>query len=227
MFSKSCRTARVPFLTFPADFASIYTMSSKKTTAFNDACSSSYASLGACHARPEGEATAAPSYEIIIVGGGHAGVEAALAGARMGCHTLLLTHSWDSIAQLPCNPSIGGLAKSHLVYELDALGGEMARTTDLTGIQFKTLNATRGPAVQATRAQCDKKAYAKQMQKVLKATPGLTVVQGAVTRLLTNANKIQGVQLADGTKYLAPAVIITTGTSLNGRIYVGLEARAG
>ena len=122
--------------------------------------------------------------EVIVVGGGHAGVEAALAAARMGVSTLLVTGCKDALAQMPCNPSIGGLAKSHLVYELDALGGEMGFNADQTALQEKTLNTSRGPAVRATRAQCDKKLYTQRMQRVVAHQPNLTVLEDAVTDLL-------------------------------------------
>ena len=115
-------------------------------------------------------------WSVLVIGGGHAGVEAALASARMGCPTLLVSGDTSRIAMMPCNPSIGGLAKSHLVYELDALGGEMGRNADVCGIQFKTLNKSRGPAVWATRVQCDKKRYALRMQKILQLTPNLTIL---------------------------------------------------
>ena len=123
--------------------------------------------------------------EVIVVGGGHAGAEAALASARMGISTLLITARIDSVATMPCNPSIGGLAKSHLVYELDALGGEMGKNADATALQAKTLNSSRGPAVQATRAQCAKQEYAERMQKVIAAQPNLTVLEDAVIGLCT------------------------------------------
>lgn len=164
---------------------------------------------------------------IIVVGGGHAGVEAALVAARMGCPTVLVTHAIDSIACMPCNPSIGGLAKSHLVFELDALGGEMAKTTDLAGIQFRILNASRGPAVLANRTQCDKRTYARQMQKIVQSTPNLTLIQDEVIDLWWEDNHIaenghlRGAKLAKRGKLAGSAVILTVGTALSGRIHIG------
>jgi len=159
-------------------------------------------------------------YDIIVIGGGHAGCEAALAGARMGCHTLLLTISPDTIAQMSCNPSVGGLGKSHLVRELDALGGEMAKITDRSGIQFRMLNTKKGPAVQALRVQCDRQVYKLAMREVVENQPGLEVKQGIAIQL-----KIQGSRLKviteDGKEYRAGAVILTAGTFLNGVIYIG------
>ncbi|HBJ59320.1 MAG TPA: hypothetical protein DDY72_02425, partial [Verrucomicrobia bacterium] len=125
-------------------------------------------------------------YDVIVVGGGHAGSEAALIAARMGCATLLVTARRDALARMPCNPSIGGLAKSHLVYELDALGGEMGRNADATALQAKTLNLSRGPAVHATRAQCAKKEYTLRMQRVVASTPNLTVLEDAALEILTD-----------------------------------------
>ena len=126
--------------------------------------------------------------ELVVIGGGHAGSEAALIAARMGISTLLVTGKKDAIAQMPCNPSIGGLAKSHLVYELDALGGEMGFNTDQTALQEKTLNTSRGPAVRATRAQCDKRLYTQRMQWVVKAQPNLALIEDAVVDLLVETS---------------------------------------
>lgn len=160
--------------------------------------------------------------DVIVVGGGHAGCEAALAAARMGCCTALVTIDSSSIACMPCNPSIGGIAKSHLVFELDALGGEMARNTDYTGIQFRILNTKRGPAVRSNRAQCDKQAYAARMQRVLLNQPSLRIVEGEVEALLTGPDSsCCGVRLSDGSEIQAKAVVLTPGTSLQGRIHVG------
>ncbi len=168
------------------------------------------------------------STELIIVGGGHAGAEAALAAARMGVETLLITSQKNAIARMPCNPSIGGLAKSHLVYEIDALGGEMGQNADATALQAKTLNASRGPAVQATRTQCAKAEYTERMQRVIREQPHLTVVEADITHLLTqtthsNSITITGVKTADGHIYTAAAVVLTAGTSLRGRIWMGKE----
>ena len=163
--------------------------------------------------------------DLIVVGGGHAGSEAALVAARMGVSTLLVTSRLDAIAQMPCNPSIGGLAKSHLVYELDALGGEMGYNTDQTALQEKTLNTSRGPAVRATRAQCDKRLYAQRMQRVIASQPNLSVMEDAVTGLLLDGSghtqKIVGVSTEKHGDVKAKAVVVTSGTALCGRIFIG------
>jgi tRNA uridine 5-carboxymethylaminomethyl modification enzyme len=161
------------------------------------------------------------SYDVVIVGAGHAGCEAALAAARMGAKTLMLTMNVDSIAQMSCNPAIGGLAKGHIVKEIDALGGEMARVTDLTGIQFRMLNKGKGPAVWAPRAQSDKKLYQWTMKNVLESQPNLDVKMGEVKRLVVEGGKISGVVTSIDTMYHAKSVIITTGTFLNGLIHIG------
>jgi tRNA uridine 5-carboxymethylaminomethyl modification enzyme len=169
----------------------------------------------------------AEPWDVIVVGGGHAGAEAALAAARMGCETLLVTGMAGAVALMPCNPSIGGLAKSHLVYELDALGGEMGFNTDLTGLQFKTLNNSRGPAVRATRAQCDKKQYALRMQKVIKRTPRLTTLEDEVVGLQRDGERVTGVTAARQGLILAKTVVLTTGTALKGRLHIGKESVPG
>src|SRR5690242_16313002 len=197
------------------------------------------------------------TYEVIVVGAGHAGCEAALAAAHMGRKTLLLTLNLDSVALMPCNPSIGGPAKGHVVREIDALGGEMGRNTDRTFIQIRMLNTSKGPAVQALRAQCDKRLYQQQMKTVLEPTPGLDLKQGQVAQLLLEPLagpweevaatldphpdaaetalhnprrrlKVAGVVTATGRTYRAAAVVLTTGTFLRGRIIMGdVTASAG
>jgi tRNA uridine 5-carboxymethylaminomethyl modification enzyme len=162
-----------------------------------------------------------PEYDIIVVGAGHAGCEAALAGARMGCSVLMLTSNLDTVAQMSCNPSIGGLAKGHLVREIDALGGEMGKNIDATGIQFRVLNKKKGPAVWASRAQADKKAYQLRMKEVLEYQSGLDLKQDAVHKILTNEEHAAGVRCATGNVYHGKAIIITSGTFLNAIIHIG------
>ena len=161
-------------------------------------------------------------YDIIVVGAGHAGIEAALVSARLGCQTLLLTISLDTIAQMSCNPAIGGLAKGQLVREIDALGGEMAKATDATGIQFRMLNTGKGPAVQSPRAQCDKKQYHLYMQKVLENQDNLSVKEEMVGEIIAEDNHAVGVK-GKKESYYAKAVIITTGTFMKGLIHVGQD----
>ena len=162
--------------------------------------------------------------DVAVIGGGHAGAEAALAAARMGVRTLLITARIDSIAKMPCNPSIGGLAKSHLVYELDALGGEMGRNTDATAMQVKTLNASRGPAVRATRAQCAKEEYSKRMQRVVLSTPGLETIEDAAVGIENSTGNKEypvAVETESSGRIYAKSIVITSGTTLRGRVWIG------
>src|SRR5471030_3124765 len=160
-------------------------------------------------------------YDVIVIGAGHAGVEASLAAARMGCQTLLLTMNVDSIGQMSCNPAIGGLGKGHLVREIDALGGEMGKTTDLTGLQFRMLNMKKGPAVWAPRAQCDKKAYQFRLKWIVEKQANLDAKQAMIDDLLVENDKICGVMTKMGVRYDANSVIVTTGTFLRGLIHIG------
>ena len=166
-------------------------------------------------------------FDVIVIGAGHAGCEAALASSRMGAKTLLLTMSLDRVAFMSCNPAVGGLGKGHLVKEVDALDGQMARTTDATGIQFRTLNMKKGPAVQATRVQADKARYSLMMKKVLEEQTDLHLKQAVVERLLSDGAQVTGVETGWGERILGRSVVLTTGTFLNGLIHVGFERKAG
>src|SRR6476469_7619929 len=165
------------------------------------------------------------AYDVIVVGAGHAGCEASLAAARLGARVLVLTGSLEMVAQMSCNPAIGGVAKGHLVKELDALGGEMASVIDETGIQFRRLNASKGPAVRSTRAQADKRRYRDEMKFRLEKQERLALRQGEVAKLRVDNGRMVGVTTTMGVTYRARAVILTTGTFLRGAIFVG-EARA-
>jgi tRNA uridine 5-carboxymethylaminomethyl modification enzyme len=162
-------------------------------------------------------------YDVIVIGGGHAGTEAAAAAARMGCRTLLLTQSIETIGQMSCNPAIGGIGKGHLVKEIDALGGVMARATDHAGIHFRLLNSRKGAAVRATRAQADRVLYKSAVRSLLEQQPGLAVFQQAVDDLLIEGDRVVGVVVQMGMKFRARAVVLTTGTFLGGRIHIGLS----
>ncbi len=166
-------------------------------------------------------------FDVIVCGAGHAGCEAALAAARLGADTLLLTGNLDTIAQMSCNPAIGGQAKGHIVREIDALGGEMAMTADATGIQFRLLNESKGPAVQSPRAQCDKKAYQFRMKQTLEAQPNLLVFQATVTGLLHAAGRVSGCQTNLEIDFLGRTVVVTTGTFLRGLLHIGKNQNEG
>jgi tRNA uridine 5-carboxymethylaminomethyl modification enzyme len=162
-------------------------------------------------------------FEVIVVGGGHAGTEAALAAARAGCRTLLLTHNIETLGQMSCNPSIGGIGKGHLVREVDALGGAMALATDEAGIQFRTLNSSKGPAVRATRAQADRVLYRRAIRSRLENQPNLTLFQQAVDDLVLHGDRVAGVDTQLGIRFSGRTVVLTTGTFLSGLIHVGLQ----
>lgn len=167
------------------------------------------------------------SFDVIVVGGGHAGTEAALASARMGCDTLLITHSIESLGAMSCNPSIGGIGKGHLVNEIDAMGGAMAAATDEAGIQFRILNSSKGPAVRATRAQGDRILYKAAIRRRLENQPNLSLFQAAVDDLLVSGDEVQGVITQTGLEFIAKKVVLTAGTFLDGKIHVGLNSYAG
>src|SRR5215475_5935441 len=166
-------------------------------------------------------------FDVIVVGGGHAGTEAALAASRMGRRTLLLTHSLETLGQMSCNPAIGGIGKGHLVKEIDALGGAMARAADQAGIQFRILNASMGPAVRATRAQADRQLYRQAIRQRLESQPNLKLFQQEAGDLLVAGGRVRGVVTVTGITFEAPAIVLTVGTFLGGRIHVGLDNYAG
>src|SRR5881394_3592819 len=166
-------------------------------------------------------------YDVVVIGSGHAGIEAALAAARIGCRTLMLTQNLDTIGQMSCNPAIGGLAKGHIVREIDAMGGAMGLNADATGIQFRMLNKSKGPSVQAPRAQCDKKAYQFRMKAILESTENLDLKQGTVSRLLTQDGKVAAVETDLGLTIATRSVVITSGTFLRGLLHVGEATKVG
>ena len=166
-------------------------------------------------------------YDVIVIGGGHAGTEACLAAARMGARTLLLTHNIETLGQMSCNPAIGGIGKSHLVKEVDALGGAMAEATDLGGIQFRVLNARKGPAVRATRAQADRALYKAAIRNILENQPNLDIFQQAADDLIVDNDRVTGVVTNAGLRFLGKTVVITAGTFLGGRIHIGLDNHSG
>src|SRR5215213_2691161 len=161
------------------------------------------------------------SYDVVIIGGGHAGCEAAAVAARMGAKTALVTHRFATIGAMSCNPAIGGLGKGHLVREIDALDGLIARVADRGGIQFRVLNRRKGPAVRGPRAQADRKLYAAAMQEAIRTTANLTVIEGEIEDLVLKEGQVSGAMLADGRELSAPSVVITTGTFLRGLIHIG------
>ena len=166
-------------------------------------------------------------FDVIVIGGGHAGTEACLAAARMGCKTLLLSHNIETLGQMSCNPAIGGIGKSHLVREVDALGGVMAQAADQAGIQFRILNARKGPAVRATRVQADRALYKAAVRSALEKQDNLLIFQQAVDDVITEGDKVTGVVTESGLKFFAPSIVLTTGTFLAGKIHVGMENHAG
>jgi tRNA uridine 5-carboxymethylaminomethyl modification enzyme len=167
------------------------------------------------------------SFDVLVIGAGHAGIEAAHSAALLGARTLLLTQNADTIGQMSCNPAIGGLAKGHIVREIDALGGVMGLNTDATGIQFRLLNSSKGPSVRAPRAQCDKKAYQFRLKALLENQKNLTLMQANITKLIVSGDKIKGVETNFALRFLADSVIITTGTFMRGLLHVGMSSQSG
>src|ERR1700743_2611936 len=166
------------------------------------------------------------SYDVLVIGAGHAGIEAASAAARLGCATVMLTQNLDSVGQMSCNPAIGGQAKGQMVREIDALGGVMGLNTDATSIQFRMLNARKGPSVRSPRAQCDKKAYQFRAKAVLERTPRLDLTEGNAGRMLGDDNGACGVETDFGLRLNARSVVITTGTFMRGLLHVGLQNKS-
>ena len=166
-------------------------------------------------------------YDVLVIGAGHAGIEAALAAARLGCQVAILTQNLDTVGQMSCNPAIGGLAKGHMVREIDALGGAMALNTDATAIQWRMLNASKGPSVRAPRAQCDKKAYQFRMKWLLEQTDHLDMHQGNVAELLVENDQITGITTSLGMQFRAKSVVLSAGTFMRGLMHVGLKNEKG
>src|SRR3954468_22487634 len=160
------------------------------------------------------------TYDVLVIGAGHAGIEAASGAARLGCQTLMLTQNLDSVGQMSCNPAIGGQAKGQMVREIDALGGVMGLNTDATSIQFRMLNAKKGPSVRSPRAQCDKKAYQFRAKAVLERTPNLDLKQGNATRIVVEGGVVRGVETNLGVRFLGRAVVISSGTFMRGLLHV-------
>ena len=166
-------------------------------------------------------------YDVVVVGSGHAGIEAALAASRLGCRTLMLTQNLDTIGQMSCNPAVGGLAKGHIVREIDAMGGAMGLNADATGIQFRMLNRAKGPSVRAPRVQCDKKAYQFRMKAVLERAPNLDLQQATVSKVLVEDGTVTGVETDVGVSVRARSVVVTSGTFLGGLLHVGESQKPG